>query len=152
MAEPCKHSWLSSFQPLLDLQCQTCRAGWRAVRGWQPSWQRARPPGPLTSLSWHGAGGCWATAKQEVWAQRDTQSPQPKESGLEGQSQVTLGPRPAFLACTSLQANGLPRFRSREEEDWIASQGRHYLQHGLIKTTQISFFNLSYWERINDSE
>lgn len=141
MAEPCKHSWLSSFQPLLHLQCQSCSEGWRGVRGWDPSWQRARPPGPLTSLSWHGAEGCWATAKEEVQPQRDTLSPQLKESGLEGQSQVTLGPRLTFLACSSLQANGLPRSRSREEEDWIASQARDYLQHGLIRTTRIPFLS-----------
>lgn len=50
-----------------------------------------------------------------------------------------LGPQTTFLACTSLQANGSPRSRSREEENWSVSQTRDYLQHGLIKTTWISF-------------
>lgn len=70
--------------------------------------------------------------------------PDPRSLAWKDNHRSPWAPRPTFLACTSLQANGLPRSRSREEEDWIASQTRDYLQHGLIKTTRISFFNLSY--------
>lgn len=149
MAEPCKHSRFSPFQPLSALQRQAVSHRWREVRRWQPSWQHSQPPGPLIELSWHGAGGCGAAGLGRHPVSPHDDHTDSKKASLAGLSWPCSAPRTTFLACTSLQTNCSPTSRSSEEEDKVSSQASHHLQHGLIKITWISLFALSHWERIN---